>query len=152
MIKYSLTIFITLLYAVSTQFVFAEKVTNNTIPSLSFKNVIVPEAPPVASVMVAYLDITNTSNKKQTIVNIESPQFQTVEIHSMSMKNGIMNMQQLERLSIKPKQTVLLESGGFHIMLIRPIKKLKKGDHVVLTFKLDSGETSTIKTKVTFTE
>jgi len=116
--------------------------------SLSFKKITVPEAPPVAAVMVAYMDITNSSNKAKTIKQISSPQFKRVEIHNMSMSDGMMKMEQMQSLKIKPRATVKLETGGLHIMLIKPVKPLKHGDKIELTFKLASGELTTISSSV----
>ena len=116
--------------------------------ALGFKKIIIPEAPPVASVMVAYMDITNNTQKTQQINSVSSPQFKRVEIHKMTMDNGMMNMQQLKTLAIKPGATVVLETGGLHIMLIKPLKPLKSGDKVELTFKLASGEVTIINTTV----
>jgi len=127
---------------------FSETANNKTQPSLIFKNIVIPEAPPVASVMVAYLNITNNSNTKQTITKITSPQFKRVEIHEMSMSNGMMNMKKMKTLSFKAKQKISLEPGGLHVMLIKPIKPLKKGNTVELTFMLSSGELNTINTQV----
>lgn len=117
-------------------------------PALSFEKIIVPEAPPVASVMVAYMNIKNNSNKTQVITQIMSPQFKRVEIHKMSMANGMMDMKQLKTLPIKSKQTVVLETGGLHVMLIKPIKPLRQNDNIEITFKLSSGELATIRTQV----
>ena len=116
--------------------------------SLSFEKIIVPEAPPVSSVMVAYMNIKNNASKSQKIIHIVSPQFKRVEIHEMSMENGMMNMQQLKSLSIKPKETIKLETGGLHIMLIKPIAPLKHNDKVELTFELATGELTTVSTQV----
>jgi len=116
--------------------------------SLSFEKIIIPEAPPVSAVMVAYMNIKNNGAKSQKIMHIVSPQFKRVEIHEMSMKNGMMNMQQLKSLSIKPKETIALESGGLHIMLIKPISPLKHNDKVELTFELATGELTTVSTQV----
>lgn len=122
------------------------------MPTLSFNKIIVPEAPPVASVMVAYMNIKNNSNKTQTITQIMSPQFKRVEIHKMSMANGMMDMKQIKDLPLKPKQTITLETGGLHVMLIKPIKTLKHDDKVEITFKLSSGELTTINTQVSNAE
>ena len=150
--NYPLIFFTSILFALSTQFVFAEKLSSKLSKSLSFKNILIPEAPPVSAVMAAYFDIVNHTNKKQTITKVESPQFQSIEIHSMTMKSGIMRMHELDTLSVKPKETLSLESAGLHLMLIRPTKILKRGDKVVLKVKLSTGETDTISTKVSFTK
>ena len=117
-------------------------------PTLSFTKVSIPEAPPVAAVMVAYMTIDNKSHTEQTISKIFSPQFKRVEIHMMSMKNGMMDMKELKSVSINNNQPLVLESGGLHIMLIKPIKPLRDGDSVELNFELNSGELITITSSV----
>ena len=116
--------------------------------ALVFNKIIVPEAPPVASVMAAYMDITNNNKKAKVIKHISSSQFKRVEIHSMSMANGMMKMEQMQTLTVQPGKTVKLETGGLHIMLIKPIQTLKHGDSVELTFTLVSGEIITVDTTV----
>jgi len=127
---------------------YAEPIHKTGYPTLNFSKIVVPEAPPVASVMVAYMDIANMSNQKQTISSVSSEQFKRVEIHSMSMKNDMMTMERLTSLSINPGQTIALESNGLHVMLIKPKKTLTKGDKVELTFKLSSGEQITVSSYV----
>lgn len=136
-----------ILFAVASNIALTSIANAGTV-ALSFEKVIVPEAPPVASVMVAYMNIKNNSNRKQTITEIISPQFKRVEIHKMSMANGMMDMKQLKTLPIQAKKTIVLETGGLHIMLIKPIKPLKNDDEVELTFKLLSGELTTVSTHV----
>jgi len=133
---------------VSLNIAVANPTASQTPPAIVVEDVIIPMAPPAAPVMVAYMKLQNRSKKKQTITHVSSPQFKRVEIHSMTMENGMMNMQQLKSLSIQAKKTVVLESGGLHLMLIKPLKHLKEGTNVELTFKLISGELTTINTKV----
>lgn len=117
-------------------------------PALVFSDIIIPEAPPVAAVMVAYMNIKNVSSIKQNIIAISSPQFKRVEVHKMAMKNNMMTMKQIKTLSINAKQSIILKSGGVHVMLINPITPLKTGNSVELTFKLSSGELTTITSHV----
>ena len=99
----------------------------------------VPEAPPAAEVMAAYVDITNVTERDLTIISVTSAQFDRVEIHSSSVANGIVSMQRLPGIEIKPKHTVSLEPGGMHLMLFNPHTQLKTGDTVELTLHLASG-------------
>lgn len=117
-----------------------------------FNNVVIPEAPPVAAVMVAYMNIVNNSGKKQTITKIDSPQFKRVEIHNMTMKDGMMKMQQMTNVSIKKNKSLSLKPGGLHIMLIKPLKRLQRSEPITLKFKLLSGESVIVKTTVQFTD
>ncbi|VAW94604.1 hypothetical protein MNBD_GAMMA23-2325 [hydrothermal vent metagenome] len=123
-------------------------IAQNRLAAITFSDIVIPEAPPVAAVMVAYMQIKNNTDNEKTISEISSLQFQRVEIHEMSMANGMMNMKQLKALTIKAQQSVTLESGGIHVMLIKPLKPLKHNDRVTLTFKFASGESTMINTLV----
>ena len=127
-------------------------VTAHGLAAITFSDIVIPEAPPVASVMVAYMQIKNNTDNVKVISKISSPQFQRVEIHEMTMANGMMDMKQLKSLPIKANQTVILKSGGLHVMLIQPLKPLKHNDKVELTFKFSSGELTTINTRVQKTD
>ena len=118
------------------------------LAAITFSDITVPEAPPTAAVMVAYMQIKNNTRQDKTISQISSPQFKRVEIHKMNMANGMMNMKRLDALTIKAQQTIMLESGGIHVMLIKPLRPLKHNDPVTLTFKFASGESTIINTHV----
>ena len=60
------------------------------------------------------------------------------EIHSMSMANGIMHMERLDKgLPIPAGKTVELTPGGYHLMFVKPTAQLKEGATVKgeLTFE-----------------
>lgn len=116
--------------------------------AVTFSDITVPEAPPTAAVMAAYMQIKNNTSEDKTINQVNSPQFKRVEIHKMNMANGMMNMKKLDRLTIKAQQAIVLESGGIHVMLIKPLRPLKHNDPVTLTFKFASGESTMINTRV----
>jgi copper(I)-binding protein len=101
---------------------------------LEIKNARAPEAPPVAPVMAGYMTILNHSNSDVTITAIKSSAFDRVELHSMSMKDGMMHMEQQHTFTIPAKGQRLLEPGGYHLMLIKPKKILRAGDSVDLSF------------------
>lgn len=56
-----------------------------------------------------------------------------VEIHSMSITNGIMKMRKLDVLNLQPNKPEKLAPGGFHLMLFGLKTPLKAGDKVTLT-------------------
>jgi len=87
---------------------------------------------PGQKVGAAYM--TFTSPQDSTLVFIESPDAGSVEIHSMSMSNGVMKMRMLEELVLKAGQSEKLVPGGFHLMLFDLTKPLKAGEKA--TFKL----------------
>jgi periplasmic copper chaperone A len=65
-----------------------------------------------------------------------------VEIHSMSMQNGVMKMRMLEQLELQPNKTEKLAPGGFHLMLFGLKAPLQEGQKVdfTLCFKDKAGK------------
>lgn len=97
---------------------------------------------PGQAVGAAYM--TLTSRDDLTLIKVESPAAEFVEIHKMSMRNGIMEMRMLEELKLPAGQTVKLEPGGFHLMFIDLKKPLQDGTSVAFTLHLKdaAGKTS----------
>jgi copper(I)-binding protein len=87
---------------------------------------------PGQSVGAAYM--TLSSPQDSTLVYIETPVANTVEIHSMSMENNVMKMRMLEELPLKAGKPEKLSPGGFHLMLFDLTKPLKAGENAA--FKL----------------
>ncbi len=108
----------------------------------------VPEAPPVAPVMAGYLDLVNPTSSPITITGVQSPMFEQVEIHSMSMKDSMMHMEQLKQLTIPAHGKVSLDPGGYHLMLIKPKKAFHSGDMIGITLLLANGEKISLKLPV----
>ena len=93
----------------------------------------------------AYMTITSASDK--SLVKVESSVTDSVEIHSMSMENGVMKMRMLEQLDLKANIPNKLAPGGFHLMLFDLKKQLKAGETVSFTlhFKNQAGKESLVK-------
>jgi copper(I)-binding protein len=85
---------------------------------------------PGQEVAGAYLSLRSETAAK--LVKTESPVADSAAIHSMSMKNGVMEMRELTELALPAGKTVKLAPGGFHIMLIDLKKPLKAGETVPL--------------------
>jgi copper(I)-binding protein len=64
----------------------------------------------------AFMDLT--ASEDLSLVGASSPASKTVELHTMSMDNGVMSMRQLKRIDLPKGKTVSLKPGGRHIMLI----------------------------------
>ena len=78
--------------------------------------------------------MTLKSPQDSTLVFVESPIAGSVEVHSMTMNNGVMKMRKLEELPLKAGNPEKLAPGGFHLMLFDLKKPLKNGENV--DFKL----------------
>lgn len=90
---------------------------------------------PGQNVGAAYMTLKSPTDN--TLVQVESPSAESVEIHSMTMANGVMKMRALETLPLEAGKPEKLAPGGFHLMLFDLKKPLKAGEKTtfVLTFK-----------------
>lgn len=112
--------------------------------SLQFEDAWSPEAPPVAPVMAGYVKITNTGQQSIAITAASCADFNKVEIHDMQHKDGMMHMVKQEKLPIPAGQTVSLQQGGMHIMLMKPRRAIKAGETLQVTFELSNGSSITV--------
>jgi copper(I)-binding protein len=83
-----------------------------------------------------YLVISNTGDAPDTLIGGSTPIARTVEIHDMTMTDGVMRMFQLEDgLTVAPGGTAMLEPGGRHVMLIGLTEKMIEGETVAITLE-----------------
>lgn len=95
---------------------------------------------PGQSVGAAYMTLISADDS--TFVRAETPIASSVEIHSMTMDNGVMKMRMLPELPLKAGKEEKLAPGGFHLMLFDLKKQLKAGEQLELklTFRDTSGK------------
>lgn len=108
----------------------------------------VREAHPAASINAGYLTLVNVGNDDQSIVSVESPQFEKVELHEMAKVDGLMKMRELLEFVIPAKGMEQLEPGGKHFMLKGRKVPLIEGNQIQLTLEFKSGAKQVISAKV----
>jgi periplasmic copper chaperone A len=91
-----------------------------------------------AKIAGGYLKITNNGSSADRFVSAKSDVSDRVEIHEMSMSDGVMKMRPLPNgLEIKPGETVELKSGGYHLMFMDVKQPLKPGDSFKSTLQFE---------------
>ncbi|MFA7281300.1 MAG: copper chaperone PCu(A)C [Sterolibacterium sp.] len=83
----------------------------------------------------AFMELTASENA--ALLEASSPVAGVVEVHEMSLDNGVMKMRAVPRLDLPAGKPVTLKPGGYHIMLMDLKKQLKKGESVPLTLKIE---------------
>jgi hypothetical protein len=89
---------------------------------------------------VGYLTIRNGGKAAQTLVKVETPVAERVDMHSMSMAGGVMKMAKIDRLTVPAGGQVVFGPQGAHLMLMGLKKPLAVGDKVPATLTFASGE------------
>ena len=131
-----------------TIFLFFFSLSSFAADKIVFANAWVREAPPMARNLAAYAEVKNIANETIKIVSLSSPMFEKVEMHVISLKNGMMRMKQVESMSLVSGESVVFEPGGKHFMLIKPKQRITAGLRVPITLKLQSGDVITVEMEV----
>ncbi|MEZ5837006.1 MAG: copper chaperone PCu(A)C [Geminicoccaceae bacterium] len=93
----------------------------------------------------AFMAITNNGSEPDRLVSASSDVAGRVELHTHAMDNGVMKMRQIEAIDVPAGETVMLQPGSLHIMLIDLHQPLTEGENfeIEMTFeKAGNVETS----------
>ncbi len=78
---------------------------------------------------VAYMTIFNHGGGMDRLVAVESDVAKKVELHTHSMKDGVMRMRRISAIEVHPGEPAVLAPGGNHVMLMGLHKNLKEGQN-----------------------
>jgi copper(I)-binding protein len=107
-----------------------------TVGSIEIVNPWARATPKGAPVGGAYMTITNKGTEADRLTGGSSPVAAKLEVHQMSMDNGVMSMRLVVGgLEIKPGETVVLNPSSFHIMLMGLKQPLTQGEHLKATLE-----------------
>jgi copper(I)-binding protein len=88
-----------------------------------------------------YMQIANLGDHPIALVAGSSPVAMTVEIHQTTIVNDVASMGEVEGgIEIAPGESVSLQPGGFHIMLIDLMQDLAPGDAIALDLTFEMRE------------
>ncbi len=97
----------------------------------------------------AYMTIENTSEEDDRLVSASTDVAATVEIHTVTMTDGVMQMRQLdEGLEVPAGENVVLEPGGYHIMMIDLQDSLEVGDTFDIELEFENAGMMTVNVEV----
>ncbi len=100
--------------------------------SIEITNAWSPAAPPGASVIAVYADLS--AHHSDTLTAVSTPIAGSAQIHSTSEENGMMRMRSISQLELKQGEIVHLEPGGMHLMLSGLRQVPMAGTNIPLTF------------------
>ncbi len=102
-----------------------------------------PPAPPGASVLAGYATVI--AHDDDTLIGVTSPAAREVQLHTMSEENGVMRMRPVESIQLEAGETLRLEPGGMHLMLMDPDPARAADEPIELTFRFaKAGEIRTV--------
>ena len=112
--------------------------------SLQITEAWIKNLPMVVPMRAGYMNITNNGSSKIAIESLASESFEKIEIHQSIEIDGMMSMQPIPGLAVLPGESIQLEPGGYHLMMMNPLQDLKLVDKIIVTLRFDNQTTQTI--------
>ena len=83
-----------------------------------------------------FMEIRNGGKADDRLISASAPVAAEVQLHTMTMDNGVMRMRQVkDGIAIPAGQTVTLKPGGLHIMFMGLKAPLAKGTTIPATLR-----------------
>ncbi|MEN1958059.1 copper chaperone PCu(A)C [Luteimonas sp. MJ204] len=97
-------------------------------------------SPPMPMPMMAgFARIENPCATGVEIVSAHSDAFASVELHETRVVDGVSRMREVPRLAVAADGEAVLQPGGLHLMLMRPVAPLQSGGSARVEFTLADG-------------
>jgi copper(I)-binding protein len=90
-------------------------------------------AGPNAPTAAAYMRVTNETDADDRLLEVRTEAADRAELHAHEMQDGIARMRPVEGIEIPAHATVVLETGGLHVMLMGLAAPLEDGGSVAMT-------------------
>jgi len=104
--------------------------------------------PPGQPNSAAFMSLTNKGETDHVLVAAESNVSKVAELHTHSMEGGMMKMRPVEKIDLPAGETVKLQPGGLHIMLIGLTRQLSPGEDVEITLIFEDGSRASLQAPV----
>ncbi|WP_245294717.1 copper chaperone PCu(A)C [Rhizobium rhizosphaerae] len=117
-----------------------------TLGDLTIEQPVARAMLPGAKVGGGYVTIVNCGQTADRLVSAASPLAGSVQIHSMTMDGGVMQMREMkEGLEIPAGGTLALKPGSYHLMFVNPKAPFKQGDHVKASLTFEKAGTAEVE-------
>lgn len=98
---------------------------------------------------VVYMIVENRGSMDDRLVSVDADVAEALELHSVNMSDGVMQMRQVEDgIELPAGKTVALEPGGLHIMLVGLTGSLEAGDVFDLDLEFEQAGSITVEVEV----
>ena len=96
----------------------------------------------------AYMVIANDGAIADRLLSASSPDFSTVELHTVMKHGEVMKMMPVEGIDVPAGDAAVLEPGGFHLMLFDGRQAYKIGQEFALELVFERAGTVEVTVKV----
>lgn len=96
-----------------------------------------------------FMKLINEGTQDDVLLSAESEVAEAVELHESKMdENEVMQMSPVPNIPVPAGETVTLEPGGLHVMLMGLKEELAAGDKFSLTLNFEEAGSQTIEVEV----
>ncbi len=106
---------------------------------LGFENAWIRAIPPGVKMTAGFGALQNRGSAALQIESFSSPSFGDVSLHRTEIVEGVSKMREVPALSIDAGASVVLEPGGYHLMLMMPVGDIQPGQVVTVTITASDG-------------
>lgn len=110
---------------------------DNTGPGL--KDAWIRAIPTGSGMTAGFGTLHNPGKETIRIQSFSSPSFRDVSLHRTELVDGLSKMREIPVLSIDAGSSVVLEPGGYHLMLMMPTEEIQPGDSVTIEMGAEDG-------------
>ena len=112
-----------------------------------FENAWIRSMPPGMKMTAGFGTVNNVTEGKIRLVAFSSPEFRNVSLHLSEVVDGVSSMNEVEGVTLEPGESLEMAPGGYHLMLMGPLKSMIPGR--VVTIEMTSGNDVTYSFEVT---
>ena len=112
----------------------SEQSTGQHMGSIHVMSPWVRAVPPVSKTTAVFMMIENAGGADDVLLGAEVPWAEKVEVHTVTKKDGMMEMHPVEQPLVLPKDGMLvLKPGGYHLMVMGLKRVPANGESVPVT-------------------
>lgn len=127
---------------------FGSAVAGNAAEEVVVSDAYARAVPPGQPNSASFMTLTSKSDKDHALVEASSPAAEVVELHTHTMKDGMMQMRRVEKIDIPAGAETKLQPGGLHVMMIGLKQELKPEQEVTLTLVFEDGSKAEVTAPV----
>lgn len=87
-----------------------------------------------------YFVLHNAAAQPAVLVGAASAAFGHVMMHKTTEERGVSRMAHVERVEVPAGGTAAFAPGGYHLMLMQPVRRLSPGERIQMTLEFAGGK------------
>ena len=106
-----------------------------------FENAWIRAAPPGMKMTAGFGTIRNVTEQAIDIESFSSPSLGNISLHRTESIGGVSRMKEMGVFSLAPGSSLVMEPGGYHLMIMMPGIRVIQGKPVTLEVHTSDGQT-----------